>query len=160
MSIAVKISAPIASDFAVSREPRERLLVDTTVRTTDAMPLDASLFDVSRSGCLLSVNADIGIGSVISIGISGIGRVDALVLRNDGDLYGCQFLQMLPNKFVDIIRQSDTVVKFTGMSIPHPAAFDNEMPEPNRRYAAFCVIGLFGFSCALWALIVEGIKLI
>lgn len=64
---------------------------DATLRDSEASPQDAVVEDLSRTGFRLAPGAMLTLGDRISIGLPGIGRRAAQVLRVGDDGIGCTF---------------------------------------------------------------------
>ena len=73
----------------------DRLAVDlsATLRKADLVPVDVGVEDLSASGFRIVTDEILPDGGEITIGISGLGRRRARVVRRDGNRFGCEFLE-------------------------------------------------------------------
>jgi hypothetical protein len=77
-----------------------RFAVDstTTLRGMDGAPFDVTVENFSRTGFLFTGDADLPVGTLVSVGLSGAGVREAKVVRRDGQQHGCEFLVPLPKR--------------------------------------------------------------
>lgn len=86
------ISAKLIDDGRTSeRFPVE---LDATVRKA-AQPYDVTVDNLSSSGFRMSGGPAMAVGTIVSIGFAGIGVHEARLMRIDGRVYGCEFVQPL-----------------------------------------------------------------
>ena len=71
---------------------RHQVALDATLRDPARQPFDVIVEELSATGARLPAAVDLVPGSLITLGISGIGMCDARVVRRDGRGYGCEFL--------------------------------------------------------------------
>jgi hypothetical protein len=134
---------------AGERDERMAVALDATVRNPAAAPLDATVLDISASGLRAFIAEELAIGDAISVGLSGIGRVAARVIRRSGHEYGCQFLQPISPEKIAQALAADTVVQAPFAPLPTPV-FDEEddrLPVPLRLAV------IVGTSLLLWTAI-------
>lgn len=93
------------------RADRMNLGVATTVRDVQ-QPADATLIDLSARGCLLETNRELTAGTAIVVAIGGIGRVEARIVRREGNRYGCTFEVPIARPTRDAALASGVVVAF------------------------------------------------
>lgn len=137
--------------FRADREARD---IDATVRSGSSGTYDALVRNLSVSGCLVEVQADLVEGDGLSIGVNGLGIVRAIVARRDGMAYGLSFLDELSAAQVVEAGRFDTVVSLRPNQGP---ALETTMPDParwsRRRRASIiagaAVIGWAGIAMAL-----------
>lgn len=89
----------------------ERYIVDLdgTIRSDDNYPNDVKIHNLSVSGFEISTTRVITLGQLITVGAAGIRRRRALVVRQNGERYGCEFL--VPMTFMDLINTTKGVDK-------------------------------------------------
>ena len=106
---AIRVSARI--------ERAERTAVDRpgTLRERARFVTDIVVEDLSRTGCRICTDADMSVGTLISIGIPGVGMQAARVVRSEGNVHGCSFL--LPITEADVLK-SQTVVTVENLAFP------------------------------------------
>ncbi|MES2441266.1 MAG: hypothetical protein V4574_00420 [Pseudomonadota bacterium] len=80
-----------------------RFAVDqaSVARGMDGAPMDVIVENFSRTGFLFTGDADLPVGTLVSIGLSGPGAREASVVRRDGLRHGCEFLVPLPASDMD-----------------------------------------------------------
>lgn len=74
----------------------------STLRTPEGEPIDVRVEDFSRTGFRFVSDADLPIGTLVSLGLSGAGARAARIMRRKGDTYGCAFMKALSEE--DIAR--------------------------------------------------------
>jgi len=112
--------------FRADREARD---IDATVRSGSSGTYDALVRNLSVSGCLVEVQADLVEGDRLSIGVNGLGIVRAIVARREGMAYGLSFLNELSAAEIVEAGRYDTVVSLRPDRGP---AFETTMPDPAR----------------------------
>ncbi|WP_242138438.1 MULTISPECIES: PilZ domain-containing protein [unclassified Sphingomonas] len=139
--------------------PRRPIHAGATVRDDRARPIDAEVVDLSTTGCLIVVDGVVAVPSDISIGIAGIGRVSARIVRRNGQRYGCAFDQPLSEGAVLAARAVQTVVPFATGADPLPtgASDANADPEFRRLPMRTRLVVIVGASLALWGVVVTGV---
>lgn len=139
--------------------PRLPIQAGATVRDQNARPIDATVIDLSTTGCLIVVDGTVAVPSDISIGIGGIGRVSARIVRRNGERYGCAFDQPLSDAAVFAARAVDTVVPFALAAEPLPtgAAATETLPEFQRLPMRTRLFVIVGATLALWGVVVTGV---
>lgn len=73
------------------RETRSRLWLNVPTGMSDAAVTTVTIHDLSRSGLLIQAEADLPVGSALSIEIPHAGSVDATIVWASGSSFGCQF---------------------------------------------------------------------
>ena len=74
---------------------RHGLGAEATMRGADRVPVDVVVVDLSHTGCLFVTTESLDIGSIVTIGIAGIGLREARIVRNQDVRFGCTFLTPL-----------------------------------------------------------------
>ena len=79
-----------------SRRSDERQAADVgaTIRV-DGSPVDALIVNLSASGCLFVCSEPFEVGDTMSIGIAGVGRRPARIVRALGSRFGAEFAEPL-----------------------------------------------------------------
>jgi hypothetical protein len=106
---------------------------ESVVRGMDGVPVDVIVENFSRTGFLFVGDADLAIGTLISIGLSGAGAREARVVRRDGDGHGCEFLVPLPNRdMANAFRGQEALVSSIEAALERRYR-EAEPPEPEIR---------------------------
>lgn len=133
---------------------RRPLQAEATVRDETLRPIDVTIVDLSSSGCLIEGAGEIQVPSVVNIGIGGIGRISARVVRREGQRYGCSFLVPLSEETVSLASAVDTVVSFPAAAFPTPASFgESSMPDPSRWPRPVRTTVVIGGAILTWAVV-------
>jgi len=133
---------------------RRPLMADATLRDDASVPMDISVVDLSSSGCLIEGASDLVVPSLVTLGIAGIGRVPARIVRRDGSRYGCSFLLPLAEHVVAKAQALDTVVTFPAAALPRLVMFDEtSMPDPARWPRPVRLLLLIGGAILTWAIV-------
>jgi hypothetical protein len=120
----------------------------STVRADEARPIDVTVMDVSRDGCRFGCDADLPLGTAVTVGLAGSGMAHGHVVRRDGQAYGCAFDTVLtPEQLVEAFGATDVVPLRASApwAVPLPAP---EIERWSRRRRAGVLIGL---ALATWA---------
>ncbi|WP_066800051.1 PilZ domain-containing protein [Sphingomonas soli] len=67
----------------------------STLRVPDGKPIDVTVEDFSRTGFRFISEADLPIGTLVSLGLSGAGSRAARIVRRRDNVYGCAFMVAL-----------------------------------------------------------------
>ncbi len=109
---------------------RQRVDLDGTLRhEDDHRPVDVMIEDVSATGFRMSCAERLPVNAVIWIGIAGLGRHQARIVRSGGGEYGCRFLT--PISVTGLVDQSpQTIVtgRFSQPGIAAPTALPETPP--------------------------------
>lgn len=135
---------------------RRAMQADVTVRDEDSQPIDAEILDLSTSGCLIVVNRDLQVPSIVRIALPGTGRFAARVVRRQGDRFGCAFVDPLSQEAVSTARAVDTVLPFAAPVLPTPAA---ELPMQRFSVRTRALI-MIGSGLAVWGLLIAAIMIV
>lgn len=77
---------------------RQALEAGATLRV-DGNPHDALIANISASGCLFVCERKLEVGDTVSVGIAGLGRRDARIVRTLDSRYGVEFVTpLLPSE--------------------------------------------------------------
>jgi hypothetical protein len=120
----------------------------STMRAIHPSPIDVTVQDVSRDGCQLSCEADLPLGTPLSIGLAGGGMTRGHIVRRTGQQYGCVFDTVLtPEQLRDAFGAQQVIM-------PFPAApWAVPLPEPamDRWPGAVRAAVLLGGAGLCWA---------
>lgn len=121
----------------------------STLRGPDDAPIDVIVGDLSVSGFNIQSPALLPIGAVVQIGLPGSGRFAARVVRQDGDKYGCEFVEYLSSaKVSEAFAASNVAQLFVA-----PSEWNWAEPELRKWPRALRVSLAIGGAVALWTLI-------
>jgi hypothetical protein len=142
------------ADDATDRRDGDRRLIgaESTLRDTESRAHAITLHDLSMEGCLIESSMPLDPGSLVSIGLPGIGRREAIVVRNDANRTGCRFhARLSPDELVNAFTRS-TVVEGA-----FPNASGAAFPEPvvDKWHPALRVTIMIGLTSALWSAILH-----
>lgn len=107
--------ALLAKLYVSGRTAERRVIeADATLRQNDQVPVDVLVADLSTTGCLFLCDTPLASGDEISIGIAGLGRHQARVVRSMDQRYGCTFLTPLTDADVTAASGApgETIVHF------------------------------------------------
>jgi len=90
---------------------RQAVNLDATLRKPDQRPVDILIEDLSATGFRMTGAGDLALGAVLSVGISGVGRRDARIVRHGDDHYGCEFLVPIAAAEIARAQTVDTIVR-------------------------------------------------
>lgn len=142
---------------------RVRVELDTTMRDTDANPIDVSIDNFSASGFQMLSSVNLQVGETITVGLPGRGMERATVVRSAPGRYGCSFVYPVSESYVAQLRSGtpNTVTPFPGVSslaeIQHGAAVlsnDDRFPLKVR------VAVILGLAATFWGLVIAAGALI
>jgi hypothetical protein len=152
MSIVARLDLDRSDRIVVARA--------ATLRDHHMGPTDIILDDLSTSGCRISVDMALELGTVISIGIPGIGNCFAEICRAEQPIYGCLFLKPVTSAEISIAQTAQTVVRgnFPMRDVPAietvpEVAIDDQAVMPVAQRAAVVI----GVSSLLWAGIIASV---
>ncbi len=134
------------------RRGAARMLVDapSTLRGSDAAPIDVTVSDISRTGFRIEAEAHLEIGATVTLGLRGAGAPEALVIRRDRTGYGCSFILPLSRQQM-AQAMGDTDVVFP---IASPDRRAEERADDVRRWevrtALVYVVGVFALLALVW----------
>ncbi|KQR80201.1 hypothetical protein ASG07_15520 [Sphingomonas sp. Leaf343] len=89
---------------------RRPVLQESTLRDEALRPHPVLVHDLSCDGCLIESDTPMMLGATIGIGLPGVGRRDATVVRVEGTLHGCSFAGPLSQSAIDQAFAADPVV--------------------------------------------------
>ena len=128
MALLATLHDPRRSD---ERQPTN---VGATVRV-DGNPIDALIVNLSASGCLFMCSEPLEVGDILSIGIAGIGRRQARIVRSLDTRFGAEFDQTLTSSEIQtaVAASDESVISFP-FFIANPLAHEQEIPI-NDKYS-------------------------
>jgi hypothetical protein len=134
---------------------RHALDADATLRAEDQVPVDVLVADLSTTGCLFVCAAPLAPGSEVTIGIAGVGRREATVVRALEQRYGCEFaVPLTPAEFAAAQNApGGTIVNFPAWS-PGASASDVDAPTAARLPGAVRLTVLAGVTAITWSAII------
>lgn len=132
------------------RRMGSRSAVDSasTARGPEDAAVDVVVKDMSATGLsFVTSSHNWGIGSRISVGLAGAGRVSATVVRRERDLYGCAFDSPLtPKQLADAFS--------TDVPAVHELGFrQREAPAEEKWPVRTRLIVIIGLALLSWAAI-------
>jgi hypothetical protein len=101
---------------------RQTVNLDATLRTPDQRPVDILIEDLSATGFRMGGSDTLALNSIVSVGISGIGRRDARIVRRSDDHYGCEFLTPIGAAEIAKAQTVETIVRADFGTLPAAAA--------------------------------------
>lgn len=90
---------------------RHPVHLDATLRVDDHRPIDVMVDQLSATGFRMSCAESLPIGAPVSLGVAGLGRQTAHVVRRAGDRYGCRFDRPLAQHPLALQANPSTVVQ-------------------------------------------------
>lgn len=105
---------------------------DSTVRGMNGLPVDVVVDNFSRTGLMFTGDADLPLGTLVSIGLAGSGVREAKVVRRDGAEHGCEFLVPLPQwAMAAAFRGQDAMIAEIEAALGRPRKPGSVPPEPS-----------------------------
>lgn len=136
---------------AAERLPVER---PSTLRRADGKPIDATIEDLSVTGCRLTLPPNEKIVEDVMIGLAGVGIRSARVIWSEASQIGCAFDEPLTMAELEQIQFAQTVASGR---FPTPAAQPAYAPEETSATPKFTPAVRLGIivtlAIASWALI-------
>lgn len=134
-------------------DERQALDVDATLRV-EGRPIDALIADISASGCLFVCEEVLNVDDTVTIGIAGVGRRQARVVRVQGCRFGAVFETALLRSEIDaVVAMPDDVM----VSFPLPIATLPEDPPLSATAGLSLVLRLAviaGLAAATWGAVI------
>lgn len=130
-----------------------RFVVDapTTLRGPDAAPIDVVIADFSRKGFLMVTDAVLDVGMQVSVGLSGSGSREAIVVRRDPRGYGCQFVAPLTRT-----EMATAFANRDGAVAPLPSADERRAKAEAEEQRAWYFWTSVAYGLAVATLVVVG----
>ena len=145
------LTATLYTEQAIERRDGERRPVgaDSTLRSADAQPHAILLNDLSLHGCRIDATVPLVCGDMVSIGLTGVGRRNATIIRAKDGRYGCRFDVPLTPTALHAAFASDPVVEgmFGGQT---PAESSHPDPVVEKWHPALRLTFLLGATSVLW----------
>jgi hypothetical protein len=155
-------------DLDDRREARSRLWLDVPSDLDGAAVATVVIHDLSRSGLLVQVDADLAVGSEISVEIPEAGAVPAKIVWAGGSFFGCQFHAPISEVALSAALSESRVV-YPDFPLPTerpPFVFERAeapipeaaLPEPDIERGAGLspsarILAVIGISLLLWTAI-------
>jgi hypothetical protein len=139
---------------------RRQVSLDATLRDEERQPIDVSIEDLSRTGFLMSSASVLPLASIIGIGIAGIAKRDARIVRRAPSGYGCEFLVPITDADIAAAQIAETVVQGAFDSIGSvPVQREEGDAAPNRHELPIPVklLLILLATAALWTAIIAAI---
>lgn len=89
---------------------RQTVNLDATLRKPDDRPVDILVEDLSETGFRMAGATALALDALVTVGISGIGRREARVVRRSADHYGCEFLVPIAAAEIARAQTVDTIL--------------------------------------------------
>ena len=139
---------------------RHALDADATLRGEDQLPIDILIADLSATGCLFVCAEELAPDAEITIGIAGIGRRQARIVRALGQRYGCEFAVALTEAEAATARTASggTIVDFPVWS--HPSTEAEDLPSVAELSGRVRLAVLAGTTGAAWATVLLAVRLL
>ena len=138
MSARVKVDP---SPGTASRRRNERHRIHLSLGTKGAS--EAILHDISSSGLLLQSSAKLDLGEFIKIALPEAADLDAKVIWQSGDLFGCEFERPISKAALSAALLMSTPLHSVTPTLP---------PVPVRRLPPlYRLTFILGLSIAAWA---------
>jgi hypothetical protein len=104
---------------------------DSTIRGMNGEPVDVTVDNFSRSGFLFTGPADLPVGTLFSIGLSGSGTREASVVWREGERHGCMFLVPISRREMDkAFRGQEHVLADLMAALERGTIEEEPEPEP------------------------------
>ncbi|UZK67743.1 PilZ domain-containing protein [Sphingomonas sp. M1-B02] len=143
----------IAAQLFIDARSGERteVALDGTLRSSDGIPIDIEIDEISLSGFRTSTPLALRVGDSISVGISGLGMRRATVVRQRGDSFGCRFTPSLPSNFLDGITASSGAGAMSTI-FPERLGSNHTADQADARFPFRTrMIIIVGASLLLWS---------
>ncbi len=90
---------------------RQQVNLDGTLRQQDNQrPVDVMIEDLSATGFRMSCSERLSLDATVSIGIAGLGRHTARVVRSAAPFYGCRFVTPVDIGGIETVTPAHTIV--------------------------------------------------
>lgn len=132
----------------------------STLRSGASAPIDVVVDQVSRSGCHIVTAETVDVGEIITLGIAGLGRVEALVVRRTPSGYGCAFISHVPESLLREVGVESPVLAIgaeAGRSVYDP---EIEPPDIEKYPVRTRFLVIVGFCVLSWICIISFIAMI
>ena len=127
--------ASFANRIEARRAERRRADAPSTLRASASGPVDSFVHDISQTGAKISCDAELLIGDFVSIGLTGVGAVNAIVVWRRGQDYGLDFVMPLSH---DDVRKAFADGSVVSLAPPRPSRSLSQLeadPEEEGIYA-------------------------
>jgi hypothetical protein len=110
--------------MSVERAARIKIGRPGSVRARDQGVVETVIEDLSTSGCFVRGDLPVAVGSLIAIGVPGIGTHAAKVMRLTAEGAGCAFLLPLGEAEVQAVRTAEALPPAAGeVAVPRANGF-------------------------------------
>ncbi|MBW6531492.1 PilZ domain-containing protein [Sphingomonas citri] len=152
----------VAARVYRTRRAGERYDTDapTTLRGASQVPLDVVVDQISLSGCHIVTPEEVSVGELISLGIAGLGRVEALVVRRTRTGYGCAFISHVPPSLLARVGEDTPVVALSDDRPLHVFDADADVPDVEKLPIRTRFLLIAGFCALSWIAIITFIAAI
>lgn len=144
-------------------EPRVPLGRSGTLRSENRSQLVIRIADLTRDGCRIETDETLLPDEQITIGIAGVGSVEARVVRRSATGYGCVFMTSLPRGRVSAAFEENVVTLPVGAN---PIAPDSVAtgttdadrasdvrrvgPSPRSTMTIIAAVSIAGWALLIW----------
>ena len=134
---------------------------DATLRIAEQYPVDVLIANLSTTGCLFLCQSPIEVEAVVSIGIAGLGRLPARIVRAEGTRYGAEFIVPLTAATIStaLAGPSDSVIPFP-LWAPTMIVSTDDAPASDKLPMATRVAIVSGLALVSWIGLIGGLKLL
>lgn len=153
----------LAAKMTADRPYRLEMDRPGTLRDAQEVPQDIVVDNLSTTGCLLRTDADLRIGSLVTIGIAGIGVHPARISRVEGTSYGCAFIMPIRDADVQMALAGETLIEIDFPKMPSPPApiglagdvslSDGSIPHYSLRRRTAIIVGS---AAIMWVATIAG----
>lgn len=112
---------------------RQPVSLDATMRKPDQRPVDILIEDLSAGGFRMTTDEALTLDDAISVGISGIGRRDARIVRRSGSSYGCEFFVSIDVAEIERAQTVQTIVRPDFGTMPAMVVADPALDPVEQR---------------------------
>jgi hypothetical protein len=131
---------------------RRMIVAESTLRDTESRAHAITLHNLSMDGCLIESSIPLAAGSLVSIGLPGVGRREALVVRTEANRTGCRFHACLsPDQLLHAFSKENVVAG----TFPNAASAAFPEPVTEKWHPALRLTILVGLTSALWSAILH-----
>ena len=131
-----------------------------TLRASE-QPVDILIANVSATGCLFLCSEQLEVEAAVSIGIAGLGRLQARIVRAEGTRYGAEFTTTVADSALSaaLAKTSGAVVPFP-LWAPTTVVFDEDVPDVEKLPRAARVAFASTIVIVSWVGLVGALKLL
>ena len=119
------------------RHPRYALDARARLRPNDWSTVQVEMLDISTHGFRAHCEANLRIGSVVTLEVNGIGQVDARILWRHAGEIGCRFTRPITLEFCAWLRDPLGAAPDAAPQVPDEDLFEMLARRAARRAAGF-----------------------